>query len=174
MLEYTGGDRGWIGDNPFIFLDTSRIRALGWAPKLTIREGIIAHARLPAGATRGCSRRAHEGRGSGAVAPRFGDGRVPRRRRARGDGLRPRPGERLPLSRPADRRSPSPGLSELIARGLAVGRAAVHDRICRGGRGADVVWVTFDTPVDEDDRADVEYVERQVEPRFRIWPTERS
>ena len=21
-LEYTGGDRGWIGDNPFIFLDT--------------------------------------------------------------------------------------------------------------------------------------------------------
>jgi UDP-glucose 4-epimerase len=40
-LEYSGGDRGWIGDNPFIFLDCSRIRALGWAPKLTIREGII-------------------------------------------------------------------------------------------------------------------------------------
>ncbi|MEQ1908739.1 MAG: NAD-dependent epimerase/dehydratase family protein [Vicinamibacterales bacterium] len=40
-LEYTGGDRGWIGDNPFIFLDCSRIRALGWSPRLTIREGII-------------------------------------------------------------------------------------------------------------------------------------
>ena len=40
-LDYTGGDRGWIGDNPFIFLDCSRIRALGWAPRLTIREGII-------------------------------------------------------------------------------------------------------------------------------------
>ena len=40
-LEYSGGDRGWIGDNPFIFLDCSRIRALGWAPRLTIREGII-------------------------------------------------------------------------------------------------------------------------------------
>ncbi|MEZ5286839.1 MAG: NAD-dependent epimerase/dehydratase family protein [Vicinamibacterales bacterium] len=39
--EYTGGDRGWIGDNPFIFLDTARIRALGWEPSLTIREGII-------------------------------------------------------------------------------------------------------------------------------------
>jgi UDP-glucose 4-epimerase len=39
-LEYAGGDRGWIGDNPFIFLDTSRIRALGWAPKLTIRQGV--------------------------------------------------------------------------------------------------------------------------------------
>ena len=40
-LEYSGGDRGWIGDNPFIFLDCSRIRALGWRPKLTIRESVI-------------------------------------------------------------------------------------------------------------------------------------
>ena len=39
--EYTGGDRGWIGDNPFIFLDTRKVRALGWRPKLTIREGIV-------------------------------------------------------------------------------------------------------------------------------------
>lgn len=38
--KYTGGDRGWIGDNPFIFLDCSRIRNLGWKPKLSIREGI--------------------------------------------------------------------------------------------------------------------------------------
>lgn len=38
---YTGGDRGWIGDSPFILLDTARIRALGWAPTLTIRDGII-------------------------------------------------------------------------------------------------------------------------------------
>ncbi|MHB1947162.1 MAG: NAD-dependent epimerase/dehydratase family protein [Gammaproteobacteria bacterium] len=37
---YTGGDRGWIGDNPFIFLCTSKIRNLGWKPKLSIREGI--------------------------------------------------------------------------------------------------------------------------------------
>jgi UDP-glucose 4-epimerase len=39
-LEFSGGDRGWIGDNPFIFLDCSKIRGLGWAPQLTIREGI--------------------------------------------------------------------------------------------------------------------------------------
>ena len=39
--SYTGGERGWIGDNPFILLDTKRIRALGWQPKLTIREGIL-------------------------------------------------------------------------------------------------------------------------------------
>ena len=40
-LRYTGGDRGWIGDSPFIFLDTARISGLGWRPKLTIRQGII-------------------------------------------------------------------------------------------------------------------------------------
>lgn len=40
-LEYTGGDRGWVGDNPFIFLDTKRIQATGWKPKLTIEQGII-------------------------------------------------------------------------------------------------------------------------------------
>ncbi len=41
VLEYTGGDRGWSGDNPFIFLDTKKIRSLGWAPKLSIREGVV-------------------------------------------------------------------------------------------------------------------------------------
>jgi len=40
-IEYGGGDRGWIGDNPFIFLDTRRIRALGWQPKLGIRDGVV-------------------------------------------------------------------------------------------------------------------------------------
>jgi UDP-glucose 4-epimerase len=44
-LEYTGGDRGWIGDNPFIFLDTKKIQATGWKPKLTIQQGIIATLR---------------------------------------------------------------------------------------------------------------------------------
>lgn len=38
--EYTGGDRGWIGDNPMILLDCTKIRALGWRPKLSIREGV--------------------------------------------------------------------------------------------------------------------------------------
>jgi UDP-glucose 4-epimerase len=40
-LAYTGGERGWIGDNPFIFLDCSRIRALGWIPKMSIQKGVI-------------------------------------------------------------------------------------------------------------------------------------
>lgn len=43
--QYTGGERGWIGDNPFIFLDCRRIRALGWQPRLTIREAVLATLR---------------------------------------------------------------------------------------------------------------------------------
>jgi len=39
-LEYAGGRQGWVGDNPFIFLDTVRINALGWQPKLSIRDGV--------------------------------------------------------------------------------------------------------------------------------------
>jgi UDP-glucose 4-epimerase len=37
---YTGGDRGWIGDVPLVRLDTTRIRALGWAPALSCREAV--------------------------------------------------------------------------------------------------------------------------------------
>ena len=40
-LEYSGGDRGWIGDNPFIYLDTRKIRDLGWKPKLSIKDGVL-------------------------------------------------------------------------------------------------------------------------------------
>jgi UDP-glucose 4-epimerase len=40
-LEYAGGDRGWIGDSPFIFLDCSRVRSLGWNPQLSIRDSVI-------------------------------------------------------------------------------------------------------------------------------------
>jgi UDP-glucose 4-epimerase len=40
-LHYSGGDRGWIGDNPFIFLDCSRLRALGWRPRLTIHQAVV-------------------------------------------------------------------------------------------------------------------------------------
>lgn len=40
-LVYSGGPRGWVGDSPFIFLDTRKIRSLGWKPKLSIQEGVI-------------------------------------------------------------------------------------------------------------------------------------
>lgn len=40
-LEYSGGDRGWIGDNPFIFLETKKIQSLGWKPSFGIKDGVI-------------------------------------------------------------------------------------------------------------------------------------
>jgi len=40
-IEHTGGNKGWIGDNPFIFLDTKKIQSTGWKAKLTIEQGII-------------------------------------------------------------------------------------------------------------------------------------
>jgi UDP-glucose 4-epimerase len=41
-LSYAGGQRGWIGDSPFILLDCSRMRALGWRPRRTIKEAVLA------------------------------------------------------------------------------------------------------------------------------------
>ena len=40
-IEYGGGDRGWVGDNPFIFLDTKKIRATGWKPELSIEQATL-------------------------------------------------------------------------------------------------------------------------------------
>ena len=34
------GKRGWVGDNPFVFLDISKIKRLGWKPSNTIKESI--------------------------------------------------------------------------------------------------------------------------------------
>ena len=41
-IRYSGGNKGWIGDNPFIFLDTKKIRNTGWKPELTIEQGVIS------------------------------------------------------------------------------------------------------------------------------------
>jgi len=41
QLIYSGGKRGWIGDNPFIFLDTKKVTSTGWTPRCDIKTGII-------------------------------------------------------------------------------------------------------------------------------------
>ncbi len=38
--KYTGGVRGWVGDNPVVYLSTEKIRRLGWKPKLSPAETI--------------------------------------------------------------------------------------------------------------------------------------
>jgi UDP-glucose 4-epimerase len=40
-IEHGGGRRGWVGDNPFVFLDVSKIQATGWSPRYSIRESIV-------------------------------------------------------------------------------------------------------------------------------------
>jgi UDP-glucose 4-epimerase len=39
-IVHTGGDRGWIGDNPFIYLSTAKMQATGWSPAFSIRESV--------------------------------------------------------------------------------------------------------------------------------------
>src|SRR5262249_5313703 len=40
QLEFSGGDRGWIGDNPHIHLDATKLRSTGWRPRYSIREAV--------------------------------------------------------------------------------------------------------------------------------------
>lgn len=59
-----------------------------------------------------------------------------------------------------------PGLAQLVQAGLSAGRLSFSHNLASSVRSADVVWVTFDTPVDDNDLADVDFVARQVEALF--------
>src|SRR6187401_3484636 len=59
-----------------------------------------------------------------------------------------------------------PRLTELVRRGLDEGRLHVTPVVADAVSRADLVWVCFDTPVDDDDRADVSFVLAQVESAF--------
>jgi len=39
-FEYEGGDKGWIGDNKYVLLDTKKLKKLGWKPSKTTKEGL--------------------------------------------------------------------------------------------------------------------------------------
>lgn len=56
-----------------------------------------------------------------------------------------------------------PGLAELVRSGLDRGLLRFTADPADALRGARVLWVTFDTPVDDDDRADVESVIASIE-----------
>ncbi len=43
--KYTGGSRGWIGDNPIVHLDVSKLKSYGWKPKFTVEEVITSTTR---------------------------------------------------------------------------------------------------------------------------------
>jgi UDP-glucose 4-epimerase len=39
-IEDPNKERGWIGDSPFVHLDTTKLKALGWSPKVSIEQSI--------------------------------------------------------------------------------------------------------------------------------------
>ncbi len=43
--RYTGGSRGWTGDNPVVNLSVERMKVLGWKPRTSARDAIKMTAR---------------------------------------------------------------------------------------------------------------------------------
>ena len=64
-----------------------------------------------------------------------------------------------------------PGLEEVVRAGLAGGRLRFTSDIVMAAEDADIVWVAYDTPVDDEDRADVDYV---IERAARVFPHLRN
>lgn len=60
-----------------------------------------------------------------------------------------------------------PGLEDLIQKGLGAGVLGFSTDPAESVRGAQVIWVTYDTPVDDDDNADVSYVLERIS---RLFP----
>jgi UDPglucose 6-dehydrogenase len=68
------------------------------------------------------------------------------------------------VTRLAEGRAPvaEPGLDDLLSDMIAASRLRFTSALPEAVRDADVVWIAFDTPVDEDDQADVDAVLDQV------------
>ncbi|HYM62673.1 MAG TPA: nucleotide sugar dehydrogenase [Thermoanaerobaculia bacterium] len=56
-----------------------------------------------------------------------------------------------------------PGLPQLVSDAITAGKLRFTSDAAGALRDAEVVWVAFDTPVDDEDRADVDFVIRSVE-----------
>ncbi len=59
-----------------------------------------------------------------------------------------------------------PGLDELLKKGIDGGRLSFTSSLEEGLKEAQVLWVTFDTPVDDKDRADTEFVSKKIQECF--------
>ena len=56
-----------------------------------------------------------------------------------------------------------PGLDDLLQVGIASGKLTFSSDAAQAVSGAEVLWVAFDTPVDDEDQADVAYVQSQIQ-----------
>ena len=61
-----------------------------------------------------------------------------------------------------------PGLDELIRKGIEAGLLRFTTNAGEAVKSASVLWIAFDTPVSEDDRADVNHVVSRVEKLFPL------
>jgi UDPglucose 6-dehydrogenase len=168
-FAFTGGDRGWIGDNPFIFLDTRRIRALGWRPKLSIRESVeLTVDWLKANEWVFSSGERTKPMTSVCVVGLWHLGCVTAAciaeagYRTIGIDYDPKVVTNL-----QEGRAPlfEPGLDDLISRGLAHGRLTFSGNPAEAA-SCDLVWIALDTPVDNDDVADTGVVYAAAEKLF--------
>jgi UDP-glucose 4-epimerase len=39
-IQYGTGNRGWIGDSPFVFLDVHKAMSTGWSPRHSIEASL--------------------------------------------------------------------------------------------------------------------------------------
>ena len=60
-----------------------------------------------------------------------------------------------------------PGLEDLVKKGIQAGTLDFSTEPAQAVRDAQVIWVAYDTPVDDDDNADVDYVVERVS---RLFP----
>ena len=63
-----------------------------------------------------------------------------------------------------------PGLDELIGEGLGAKRLSFTSDVAEACAQAEVLWVCYDTPVDENDEADVEFVLSRVRRALKHLP----
>jgi UDP-glucose 4-epimerase len=40
QIQYGAGNRGWIGDSPFVFLDVRKAMSTGWSPMHSIEASV--------------------------------------------------------------------------------------------------------------------------------------
>ncbi len=102
----------------------------------------------------------------GALAPWLGHGGVRRRGGFRGSSALMRTAPSSTTCKPPSRRCSEGGLAELTAAGIATGRLSFTTDLSAALSGTKIVWVAFDTPVDEEDRADVDFVRGEIAKLF--------
>lgn len=63
-----------------------------------------------------------------------------------------------------------PGLDEALRAGQASGRLSYKKSLADAVKGAEAIWFTYETPVDEEDKADVGFLEKRMKELLPLVP----